>query len=45
MEFLHGTDDLSVLKTADYREDAAAYLKDGGMSEKEIAELLALITQ
>ncbi len=45
MEFLHGTDDLSVLKTADYREDAAAYLKDGGMNEKEIAELLALITQ
>ena len=44
LEFLHGTDDVSVLKTADYREDAAAYLKDGGMTDQEITALTALIT-
>lgn len=45
MECLHGTDDLSVLKTADFREDAASYLKEGGMTEEEIGELILLITE
>lgn len=45
MEFLHGTDDISALEAADYSEDAAAYLKDGGLTEDEIAALLALITE
>lgn len=45
LEFLHGTDEVSALKTADYREDAAAYLKDGGMTDEEISALLSLISQ
>ncbi len=44
MEFLHGTDDVSVLEKADFSEDAAAYLREGGMTDDEIADLLALIT-
>lgn len=45
MEFLHQTEDVSILETADYREDAAFYLKDGGLTEDEIAALLTLITE
>ena len=45
MEFLHHTEYVPILETADYREDAAFYLKDGGMTEEEIAALLALITE
>ena len=45
MEFLHGTQDLETLKAADYREDAAAYLQNGGMTGEEIASLRALITE
>ena len=45
MEFLHGTDDLAELQSADYREDAAAYLRDGGMTDSEIKALLAMITK
>ena len=45
LEYLHGTEDVSALKTADFREDAAAYLKDGGMTDEELADLLSLITQ
>lgn len=44
-EFLHGTDDLDALKTADYSEDAKAYLKDGGMTGAEIEDLLATIAK
>ena len=35
----------AALEAADYSEDAVAYLKDGGMTEEEIAALLALITE
>ena len=44
LEFLHGTDDVSVLKDADFSGDAAAYLRDGGMSDNEISDLLRNIT-
>ncbi len=45
LEFLHGTDDLSVLKSADFTEDAKNYLRSGGMSEGDIAALTACITE
>ncbi|MBQ7064115.1 MAG: tyrosine-protein phosphatase [Firmicutes bacterium] len=45
MEFLHGTDDLPTLKTADYTEDAKVYLRDGGMTDQEITDLVKLITK
>ena len=45
MEFLHGTYVLTELQSADYSEDAAAYLRDGGMTDDEIETLLALITK
>ena len=45
MEFLHGTSDLQVLKTANYKEDAIKYLKEGGMTEMEIEALITLITK
>jgi len=45
MEFLHGTSDIVVLQEADYTDDAAAYLKDGGMTEEEIARLTEWITK
>lgn len=45
MEFLHGTEDIAILETAEYSADAAAYLQAGGLSEEEIADLLALITE
>ncbi len=44
LEFLHGSEDIEALKAADYTEDAAAYLKSGGMTEAEIAALISLIT-
>ena len=45
LEFLHGTDDLSVLKSADFTEDAKNYLRSDGMSEGDIAALTACITE
>ena len=45
MEFLHGTDNLAELERADYSEDAAAYLRDGGLTDAEIEALLALISE
>ena len=45
LDFLHGTDDVNVLKTADFTEDAKKYLMSGGMSEEEIRSLIALITE
>lgn len=43
--YLHGTEDLAVLKEADFTEDAVNYLKSGGMSEEEIHKLISLITE
>ena len=37
--------DLATLKAADYTEDAAAYLRSGGMTDAEIMSLLSCITQ
>lgn len=45
MEFLHGTDDLSKLEKANYKNDARGYLKDGGMTNKEINQLRRMITK
>lgn len=42
--YLHGTDDLDVLKEADFTEDAVNYLKNGGMSEEQIDTLVSLLT-
>lgn len=43
VEFLHGTSDINELKAADYSEDATKYLRDGGMSDGEIGELVELV--
>jgi len=45
MSFLHGTEDVDALKSADYTEDAADYLRSGGMTDSEIEQLLAMITK
>lgn len=45
MEFLHHTEYVPILETADYRAHAAFYLKEGGLTEAEITALLALITE
>lgn len=45
LEYLYGTDDVSVLKTADYTQAARSYLTDCGMTEQEIGELIALISR
>ena len=45
MEFLHGTDDLSKLEKANYKNDARDYLKEGGMTNKEINQLRKMITK
>ncbi len=42
--YLHGTEDLDVLKTASYTEDAEKYLLDAGMTQQEIEELKKLIS-
>jgi len=44
MEYLHGTDDLEVLKQADYTEDAKNYLREAGMTDEEITRLCSLLT-
>lgn len=44
-EYLHGSNDIEVLKRADYAEDASEYLLAGGMSTEEIAELINRIAQ
>ena len=43
--YLHGTEDLAVLKTADYTQDAENYLLSGGMTSEEITALRDLITE
>lgn len=45
MECLRGTDDVSVLKTADFTQDAADYLRAGGMTDYEISDLIKLISK
>ncbi len=45
VSYLHGTEDLDVLKAADYTQDAKDYLIAGGMTEAEINQLLAIITE
>ena len=45
MAYLHGTDDTELLLQADYSEDAAAYLQQGGMTEEELETLLNRITE
>lgn len=44
VSFLHGTEDLAVLKKADYTEDASRYLIAGGMSEEEVKQLIEWLT-
>lgn len=44
-EFLHGTSDIAVLEKADYTEDAASYLRDGGMTDSEISDFVSLISK
>ena len=45
VSFLHGTDDMDVLYSADYTQDAADYLISGGMTEEEVSSLIAFITE
>ncbi len=45
MECLYGTDDINVLKTANYVDSAKKYLKDGGMTEGEIDLWLEKLTK
>ena len=45
LEYLYGTDDVNVLKSADYTEAAKGYLADCGMTEQEISQLIELLTQ
>jgi len=44
VEYLHGTSDLDTLKSADYTEDAKAYLRAGGMTDEEIQTLIERIS-
>ncbi len=44
VSYLHGTEDLSVLKTADYTQDAVRYLMSGGLSTEEVKRLQNFIT-
>ena len=43
--YLHGTEDVTELKSADYTADAESYLLDAGMTQEEIDALKALITE
>ena len=43
--YLHGTEDIAVLRSADYTEDARAYLRDAGMTAEEIGALEAMIRE
>ncbi len=45
MECLHGTNDVEILKKADYTQDAKSYLKNGGMSDEEIESFIKLISK
>ncbi len=43
--YLHGTEDIETLKSADYTEDAAKYLMAGGMTAEEVEALKAFLTE
>lgn len=45
VEYLHGSSDIKELMDADYSEDAAAYLRAGGMSNSEIQDLRNRISE
>ncbi len=45
VEYLHNNSDVEVLKTADYVPDAKAYLKDAGMSDSEIEDLIKKLSK
>ena len=45
MECLVGTDDINVLKSADYVGGARSYLKSGGMTDGEIDAFIALVSE
>ncbi len=44
-EYLYGSEDIEELKKADYTESARKYLSEGGMTEREINQLVDLITK
>lgn len=43
--YLHGTEDVAVLASADYTQDAVNYLLDAGMTADEIMTLRHMITK
>lgn len=43
--FLHGTDNVEALVSADYVQDAVRYLLEGGMSETEVKQLQEYISK
>ena len=43
--YLHGTEDMEELKTADYQIDAEHYLLSAGMTQNEIDSLIKLLTE
>lgn len=45
LEYLCGTDDVSVLKAADYTKAAKRYLTGCGMTEQEIGHLIELLSE
>lgn len=45
MEYLYGTDDIDVLKSADYTDAAKDYLKACGMSDDEIISVISFMTE
>ncbi len=45
VSYLHGTEDVDELRSADYSADATAYLMEGGMTEAEINDLVMLLTE
>lgn len=45
IEFLHGAEDGQIDKTANYSEDAKAYLRECGLTDAEIEQLVALICE
>ena len=45
MEYLYGTDDLDVLKSANYSQSAKDYLTSCGLSQQEIEQLIELISK
>jgi len=45
MEYLHGTDDIEELKSADYSDDAARYLMNGGLTVEEVTNLKKMLME